>query len=72
MTAVDLTDELVEVVRRIDEAAGRWAGDKDRAAVSEGIAAVDEAGVLLPRVRDALTREARAYDQDTRPYDGRD
>lgn len=72
MTAVDLTDELVEVVRRIDEAAGRWAGDKDRAAATDGIKACDEAAVLVPRVRDAFRNEARAFDEETRGYDPRD
>ena len=72
MSALTLTDEVVETVRTLDEAVARWAGDKDRAAAAEAVTAADRSIVLLHRTRDELTREIRDYDTTHRPYDGRD
>jgi hypothetical protein len=70
--AVDLVDEVVEVVRTLDEATARWAGDENHAAVADAIEATSRAIVLLHRVRDALVAEVRRWDAAHRPYDDRD
>jgi hypothetical protein len=72
VSAVDLTDEVVETVRTLDEAVARWSGDRDRGAASEAVTATDRSIVLLHRVRDELGREIRAWDATHKPYDDRD
>ena len=70
-------DDLLNELRLLDEALGNWNSGignapGQRQAVGQAISSINILIIKLHRLRDEVTREAREWDRDHRPYDDRD
>jgi hypothetical protein len=74
MSADDLMTEVITEVRALDAAMTRWdaRGVAAREAATTAVMGIDLLVAKLHRLRDQVTREVRAYDQQHRPHDPRD